>query len=117
MWTEGSFDLKKMFPDQGDAPGTDVAHGLRPEQSRRVMSAYAEGAPYGLRVYETPLSPKQIFAQYDGAMPALGWQIYPDVIAADPTSRAFSREDVDLVVTAERQGDSTMVSIVEMSGH
>jgi hypothetical protein len=115
LWTEGRFDLKKMFPEKGDAPGSDPKDAMRPEASRRVLEAFAEGAPYGIRVYESTTTPEKILGGYDAAMPSLGWQGYPDVIKATPKSRAFTRNDVDMLVTAERDGDRTMVSIVEMS--
>jgi hypothetical protein len=114
LWTEGSFPLQTMFPEQGDAPGTDLANVVRPDGSRRVFSAYAEAAPYGIRVYETSRNAAAVLAQYDAAMPALGWTPYPDVVKATPNARAFSREDVDIMVTTDEQGSSTMVSIVQM---
>src|SRR5205823_9086592 len=84
LWTEGSFPLQAMFPEQGDAPGTDLANAVRPDGSRRVFSAYAEGAPYGIRVYETSKNGAAVLAQYDAAMPALGWAPYPDVTKNTP---------------------------------
>jgi len=117
LWTEGRFDLKQMFPDKGDAPGTDPKDAMRPEASRRVLQAYAEGAPYGIRVYESTATPEKVLANYDSTMSSLGWSAHPDVIKASPKTRAFSRNDVDLLVTAEKDGERTMVSIVEMGSH
>ena len=114
LWTEGSFPLQAMFPEQGDAPGTDVPNAARPDGSRRVFSAYAEGAPYGIRVYETQKNGEAILSQYDAAMPALGWTAYPDVTKNTPNARAFSRDDVDILVTTDEQGSPTMVSVVQM---
>lgn len=115
LWTDGSFPLQVMFPEQGDAPGTDVPNAVRPDGSRRVFSAYAEGAPYGIRVYESSQKGDAVLAQFDAAMPALGWTTYADVTKETPHTRAFSRDDVDLLVTTDEQPDgSTMVSIVQM---
>jgi len=114
LWTDGSFDVKKMFPDEGDAPGNDAPGALRPPSSRRLLTAYAEGAPYGVRVYESSILPHAMLAQYDGEMAKLGWTPYPEVKTRVSYSRVFSKGPLDLIVTAERHGDITSVSIVEM---
>lgn len=116
LWTEGSFDVKKMFPDEGDTPGNDAPGVLRPPSSKRLMTAYAEGAPYGVRVYESTWSKDAILAEYDKVMPATGWMTYPRATEAAPFSRAFSKEGHDIIVTTEpsQNGPGTSVSIVEM---
>jgi len=114
LWTEGSVDVQKMFPDQGDAPGNDAPGVLRPPSSRRLMTAYAEGAPYGVRVYESTLGRDAILAEYDKVMPATGWMTYPRAIEAAPFSRSFSKEGHDILLTAEPGANGTMISLVEM---
>ncbi|MBI2396039.1 MAG: hypothetical protein HYV09_41130 [Deltaproteobacteria bacterium] len=114
LWTEGSLDVNKMFPDQGDAPGNDAPGVLRPPSSRRLMTAYAEGAPYGVRVYESTMARDAILAEYDKVMPATGWMVYPRAVEALPFSRAFSKEGHDILVTTEPAQTGTTVSIVEM---
>jgi hypothetical protein len=116
LWTEGSFDVKKMFPDEGDAPGNDAPGVLRPPSSKRLMTAYAEGAPYGVRVYDSSWTKEAILAEYDKVMPATGWMTFPRATEAAPFSRAFSKEGHDIIVTAEpsQNGTGTSISIVEM---
>jgi len=117
LWTEGSFDVKKAFPDEGDAPGNDAPGVLRPPSSRRLMTAYAEGAPYGVRVYESTWTKEAILAEYDKVMPATGWMTFPSAAEAAPFSRAFSKEGHDIIVTTEpapNGAPGTSVSIVEM---
>lgn len=116
LWTEGSFNVQKMFPEEGDAPGNDAPGVLRPPSSRRLLTAYAEGAPYGVRVYDSTMTKEAILAEYDKVMPATGWMTYPRATEAAPFSRAFSKEGHDIIVTTEpaRDGNGTQVSIVEM---
>lgn len=114
LWTEGSLDVKKMFPEQGDAPGNDAPGVLRPPSARRLMTAYAEGAPYGVRVYESTLKPDAILAEYERVMPKLGWTSHPDAAEAAPFSRAYSTEGRDIIVSTEATDTGTSVSIVEM---
>lgn len=118
LWTEGSVDVKKMFPDQGDAPGNDAAGVLRPPSSRRLMTAYAEGAPYGVRVYESTLGRDALLAEYDKVMPSTGWMAYPRAVEAVPSSRSFSKEGHDIIVTTEPgEHGGTLVSLIEMASN
>ena len=116
LWTEGSFNVNKMFPEQGDAPGNDAPGVLRPPSSKRLLTAYAEGAPYGVRVYDSTLTKESILSEYDKVMPATGWMTYPRATEAAPFSRAFSKDGHDIIVTTEpgKDGLGTQVSIVEM---
>ncbi len=116
MWTEGSLDVAKMFPEKGDAPGSDVEGAIRPPSSRRLFTAYAEGAPYALRVYESSVTPEAVFTAYAAELPRAGWKADPDVAKETPDTRAFARGETDLLVTAQAQEGKTLVSIVEMGG-
>lgn len=116
LWTEDSVNVQKMFPEQGDAPGNDAPGVLRPPSSRRLMTAYAEGAPYGVRVYESTMARDAILAEYDKVMPATGWMTYPRAVEALPYSRSFSKEGHDILVTVEPGANGSTVSLIEM-GH
>jgi hypothetical protein len=116
MWTEGRFDVAKMFPDTGDAPGADVAGAIRPPSSRRLFTAYAEGAPYALRVYESTATPEAVFTAYASEMPRAGWKANEDVAKETPDTRAFERGETDLLISAQSHDGKTLVSVVEMGG-
>lgn len=116
MWTEGSLNVAKMFPTSGDAPGSDLEGAARPPSSRRLFTAYAEGAPYALRLYESTATPEAVFTTYAAEMPRHGWKPIENVARETPNTRAFARAEVDLLVTAEVQQGKTMVSVVEMGG-
>lgn len=119
LWTEGSLDVKKMFPEAGDAPGTDPKDVPRPPNARRLFTAFADGTPYAVRVYESTSSPEAVLAQYDQLLPKLGWAPNADVAqettAQKHPSRAFTRNGIDLLVNvgADKGGGST-VSVIEM---
>lgn len=112
VWTDGPFNLRKMFPEHGDAPGTDIANVPRPGGGRRILSAAVEGAPYGVRLYEAAESPEGVLAPYDKEMAAQGWQT--TFVDAENHHRAYSRGKVDIYVTATPRGDGATVSMIEM---
>lgn len=112
-WTEGSFRMKNMFPTEGEPAGSDPQNMPRPDDSKRIMSAEIEGAPYGVRVYESAQPAAAIFAQYERDMPTLGWDTLPKTPALEETTRAFSRPGVDVMVVAQENDGRTFVSLVE----
>lgn len=59
LWTEGDVRLNEMFPKLGDAPGRDIPELPRPKGTRRMLSAFEVGQPYGLATYtlEPPWQP------------------------------------------------------------
>jgi hypothetical protein len=116
LWTEGSLDVKKMFPDDGDAPGTDVPNVMRPPSARRVLTAYAEGTPYAIRTYESSMKGDAILAAYDSVMPKTGWLTYPDAVREVPFARTYSKDGLDVTITVKDDGERTLVSVVDM-GH
>lgn len=116
-WTEGSFAVGKMFPSEGDAPGNDVSEAVRPDGTRRIFGAYAEGVPYGIRIYEGATPPSMILDQYDREMPRKGWETITPVGKRLPSSRAFSREGVDLLISVashQTEADKSVISVIEM---
>ncbi len=72
-WTSGRFMAFDLFPATGDAPGNDSALTPRPIGARRILSAVASGAPYGIRVYESTESMDHVFDAFDADMAARGW--------------------------------------------
>jgi hypothetical protein len=117
VWTKGAFEVGKMFPAEGDAPGTDVEGGYRPDGTRRVFTAFTEGVPYGIRIYEGSFPASIVLGQFDREMPAKGWQTLALVGQTLPSSRAFSRDGVDLIISVvphQNNAEKSVISIVEM---
>jgi hypothetical protein len=53
MWTTGSFNIGRMFPEEGDAPGRDIEGVGRPPGARRVLTGFERGVPYSMSVYQS----------------------------------------------------------------
>lgn len=75
VWTVGSLNLGAMFPEEGDAPGTDAADVDRPPTSRRVLSGYERGQSQRLTVYETRRDEYQLEQFYRGMLEQRGWEL------------------------------------------
>ncbi len=73
LWTEGAMNLGKMFPKEGDSPGRDWPETPRPEGSRRLLSAFAEGTSYGVNVYVVDGGPDATRRSVDQRLKTAGW--------------------------------------------
>ena len=90
FWTEGPFNVKDMFPAEGDAPGRDVEGIPRPPQARRVLSSWERGVPYALTMYEgSRMDQLRLEAWYRARLPDMGWSIL------DPAPAVAKAANVD----------------------
>jgi hypothetical protein len=116
-WTEGSFNLYAILPKAGsDAPGTDAADAPRPPRAQRILSADIEGVPYGVRLYDTPASPAEVIGVYDREMAGRGWEPAFGTPGDGPDQRAYTRPGADLMVITSKDGERTVVSVIETRG-
>ena len=123
MWTEGSFNVLKMFPARGDAPGSDPARVPRPPASRRVFSARIEGYEHSIRMYDSDATPEAVRDYYARLMRASGWNrnelAMPQGNELDLNEhvQAFSKDSAAfLVVVHETLEEKTGVTLIEMGG-
>jgi len=120
MWTEGSFNIPAMFPDQGDAPGSDSRYAPRPPDARRVLSAELDAQPYALRMYDTTRSHAEVLSYYEKQLDARGFRISPlpdgsPELDLNDYVRAFSKDGVAIiVVTHQTPAEQTGVSLIEL---
>jgi hypothetical protein len=122
MWTEGSFNIPAMFPEHGDAPGSDSRYAPRPPASVRVLSAEITDHPYALRMYDTPQTHAQVLAFYDEQMAPRGFtrhELPPteasEVLDLNENVHAYSKGGVAvIVVTNVTPEGQTGVSMIEM---
>jgi hypothetical protein len=99
-WTHGSFDLGKIFPKEGDVPGVDISTAPRPAGSRRVLSASADGAPFGLIAYEATGGEEQVTAGVGAALAKAGWTKAAGVpVQLTSFGEAYSLGNLDLFVS------------------
>jgi hypothetical protein len=110
-WTEGTFDVSRMFDPSGDVPGEDFGNVPRPDGARRTVSATIEGGPGGLNGYLVKGTPAEVRAQVDRKLSAAGWRSLPIPAAIKDAPLTYSfGSSLDLVVTTDALGaDSTSV--------
>ncbi|HMJ15380.1 MAG TPA: hypothetical protein VK524_28385 [Polyangiaceae bacterium] len=126
IWTEGSFKVPDMFPEHGDAPGSDSRNAPRPPESVRLLSAEFRGQPYSARIYESRRAPAAVLAFYDGQMRERNFIAEPvwkehasdrRVTDAPSYARAFTKAGATIIVSALTDpvfGDGTQVAIAEI---
>lgn len=114
VWTDGSLRLGHLFPKPNlDAPGVDPVSAPRPPESTRLLSAEIDGAPYGIRLYESDKTPTEVLRFYEGHLISKGWTNAEEVVRAAGEARAFSKEGAELLIFAD-PGPRTSVSIIEL---
>ena len=116
QWTEGEFNLSRLFPAEGDVEGSDLPEVARPEGGRRILDASVEGATIGVRVYEAPGAPAEILAKYDRDLGGKGWKNVELSPKDGLTMRVFDQGPADLFITASqsRDGAGSVVSIADV---
>jgi len=119
--TDGRFDLLRMFPERGDAPGNDVAGLARFPGMRRVLSAQEEGVANVLGMYSVRAPLAQVRQWYRSNLPGNGWtladlprdrRLPAEIEAHRETTAIFERGQSQLyLVFDERDGVTSMMSI------
>lgn len=106
--------IATMFPEQGDAPGTDLFDGVRPPGARRVLSARVEGSKQQIALYESHGDPEE---GLDGCAEALRAHGFSpgDLSAADGLSpvptRVYIKPDDSVVwLAAPQDNGKTLLS-------
>lgn len=100
MWTTGSFDLGRMFPETGDAPGVDPEGFARPPRTRRVLSSFERGEPYTMTVYHTRDDQSALELHYRRELSQNGWTLLePARQAPADAPRTLVAEQGDRMVT------------------
>jgi hypothetical protein len=75
LWSDERVPLRDAFPPVGDAPGSDVPRFPRPNATRRVLSAWQEGAAPMLVAYESSLPPERALHDYEVVLQASGARV------------------------------------------
>jgi hypothetical protein len=76
LWTEGPLPLPLAFPEQGDAPGTDLPSLPRPDRSLRVLSAWQRDAAPSLVSYRAETSLDELETGYRQQLARLGFAVH-----------------------------------------
>jgi hypothetical protein len=79
LWSEGSVNLRSMFPPSGDAPGTDPEGVPRPAATRRLIATQPKDHAAGLHVYTSDtLRRDALHAFYAAELPKAGFTLQMD---------------------------------------
>lgn len=118
VWLPARFPLDRAFPEAGDAPGSDALGVPRPEASRRVLTAVAEGHPHVVRVYESTRSDvHDVSRAYLSALERHGWRAHAGAERLDGgTIFGLGERDLLVQVRADAQTGKVYVSTIEMRG-
>jgi hypothetical protein len=115
VWTDSSFNLGSMTSDADhDSPGEDFPELPRPPNSVRVMSAHADGAPYGVNIYRTTDAPTQTLERFDHEMKEMGWFTYDPELSEEEhkgLGRAYMKNAVVVTVGTSRLADGNYVAV------
>lgn len=120
--TEGRFNLLRMFPSTGDAPGEDITGLARYPQMRRVVSAFEENHPNKLGIYTVRAPLGDVRSFYLRQMPQRGWTVMdvprdrplpPELEARRQRLAAFAHgDDTLMLVFDESEGTTSMMSLL-----
>jgi len=114
VWTNGPFNLYAFAPEgDQDTPGFDPPEAARPIDSTRLLTASAEGMPYGTWVYRSKADGEHLFVTMDTDMKAQGWTLLAGD-AEDHHRRIYQQGERDLYVTGVKHKGNLVISMVEM---
>ena len=84
FFADGPVMLDRLLPPEGDAPGRDVSGLERPPGTRRLLSAFEVGQPYGLVIYGGGSDGvDKVVAWYRERLPKAGWTILSETAAGE----------------------------------
>lgn len=116
IWSEGKFPIYSLFPEEGDAPGSDMPNVPRPPGGTRRFSAAAEGQSFGMRIYSSERPPQEVLDFYEGELPKGGWSSAPTgldggVLREGAFVRSFLRNErlIAIGVESKQPGHSEVL--------
>lgn len=120
--TQGPFNILRLFPERGDAPGADIPGLARYPEMRRVISAYEDGVPNKLGVYTVRAPAAQVRSWYRAQMAGRGWTVLdlprdrrlpPEIEARRDRMVAFEKgQETLFLVFDHADGVTSMMSLV-----
>jgi hypothetical protein len=126
IWSEGSFRIDAMFPESGDASGSDMPDVPRPPSARRVLTAAASGHDYGMRIYASKEPATAIVSFYERELRQRGFEpvklsLEHGTLRENVFVHAFTRSGRAVIVGVDARGNgeasaraSTSVSLIDM---
>jgi hypothetical protein len=115
MWTNGSFNVNRMFPAEGDAPGRDIEGIARPPRSRRLLSSWERGEPYTISVYQTRDDEAELESFYRSALFRDGWSLLDTESPEGPRTIVAEQGDrmVTIVLATDRETGVATSAVID----
>jgi hypothetical protein len=114
VWTRGSFKVLDLFPERGDAPGSDSVLAGRPRDARRILSGAASGEPYGVRIYESSKAPAELLASFESDMLTRGWSQLSRADARTSSRTLMHDSGVLAILSTSMSGGKSALALMEM---
>jgi hypothetical protein len=120
VWSEGPLRLAALFPERGDAPGSDMQDVPRPPASTRQFCALGFGHDYGLRQYAARGSSDQLLAYYARELPKRGWAELHELpdggeMGDGVFARAYLKDGHAVAIAVHADpGQDTAVSLIDL---
>ncbi len=115
LWTDSELNLGRMFPASGDAAGADSPLAPRPPASRRTLTAAALGMPFGLRIYESAQSERELNSYYTRVMAERGYSV-PEGASAAGTTAFVKPDGAQVFVSLSSSDGTTFVTLTDAAG-
>jgi hypothetical protein len=113
FWTECSASLFDLFPQAGDARGSDPPDVPRPAKTKRLVSAVEHGQPYSLALYSAEWATDALEDWYESALRGAGWTVSPQETPGTLLAHRGSRSLV--IRVARARSGQTVASVLGLS--
>jgi hypothetical protein len=115
LWSDQPLPLRSAFPALGDAPGSDVPRVPRPSATRRVLSAWQEGAAPMLVAYASAQPAPAALRGYEPQLRARGYRLQRGVSAHDDAPWWLaSRAEQSVAVIAAAHGSGSLLLVAPL---
>lgn len=115
LWSDQPLPLRSAFPALGDAPGSDLPRVPRPIATRRVLSAWQEGAAPMLVAYASARPAPAALRGYEPQLRAQGYRLQRGVSAHDGAPWLLaSRAEQSVAVIAAAHGSGSLLLVTPL---
>lgn len=107
-------DVRSMFPEQGDAPGSDSNTMPRPDKAVRIFSGVIQNTGSAVRIYKTDVPEEMAEKDMTAKMAKRGWQ---GVAGAEKGTLLYlngAHAAVVRILQQESPGKGSLVTLMEI---
>jgi hypothetical protein len=115
LWSDQRLPLRGAFPARKDAPGSDVPRMPRPIATRRVLSAWQEGAAPMLVAYASARPAPVVLRGYESQLRAQGYRLQRGASArADAPWLLAARAEQSAAVIVAAHGSGSLLLVAPL---